>query len=288
MKSRILTALVLIPPVIYVIGWGPKWLFFLVLLAVVERSLCEYFAISRQAGFKPFSVLGYAAAGVVCGAQFAELRSSAPWVMILLVLIVFVTLSWALVGAGDVKDYLGAASSTLLGVVYVGFTLPWLVPLRFSQELGVVPEYHSGKIVDSRFATGRELLLFLFVVIWAGDVLAFFVGKAVGRRALFPRVSPNKTVEGAVAGFLGSLLVGWLFARRWWTADAKMVVLVAGLVAIAGQVGDLAESALKRGANVKDSGALLPGHGGMLDRIDSLLFGAPALWLALTMIRLTH
>jgi len=92
-------------------------------------------------------------------------------------------------------------------------------------------------------------------------------------------------VEGSVAGLGASLLLAWVFAHWFWqTADPKTIVLLGGIVAIAGQVGDLVESALKRGANLKDSGTLLPGHGGLLDRIDSLLFGAPALWLALKLM----
>ena len=91
-------------------------------------------------------------------------------------------------------------------------------------------------------------------------------------------------MEGSIGGFGGSLLVGWAFARWFWhPASLKTVMLLVALIAVAGQLGDLAESALKRGADVKDSGTLLPGHGGLLDRVDSLLFGAPALWLALSL-----
>jgi phosphatidate cytidylyltransferase len=102
---------------------------------------------------------------------------------------------------------------------------------------------------------------------------------------LFPSISPKKTLEGSVAGFVGSLLVAWGFARLFWqTANLKTVILLAGLVALFGQIGDLAESAMKRGANLKDSGSVLPGHGGLLDRVDSLLFGAPVLWLTLAIM----
>jgi phosphatidate cytidylyltransferase len=101
---------------------------------------------------------------------------------------------------------------------------------------------------------------------------------------LFPRVSPKKTWEGAMAGLAGSLLAAGAYSRwAWRTADLAVVLILAGLIAIAGQVGDLAESAMKRGAGVKDSGGILPGHGGVLDRIDALLFGSAALWLALSL-----
>lgn len=267
MMLRILTALILIPPVVYLIGWAPKWLFLLALLGTVERGLYEYFALSRQAGFKPFPLLGYLGGAVLCIVQAADISNRNLVVLGSLVLILLVAVTLGLWGISELKDYLGAVAATVFGVLYVALTLSCLVPLRFSDPLA-----------------GRKKMLLLFLVIWADDIFAFLVGRSLGRTLLFPRVSPRKTVEGAIAGFAGSLLIAWAFARWFWqTADLKTVILLAGVVAIAGQAGDLAESALKRGANVKDSGAILPGHGGLLDRIDSLLFGAPAIWLALTL-----
>jgi phosphatidate cytidylyltransferase len=130
-------------------------------------------------------------------------------------------------------------------------------------------------------------MLLLFLVIWADDTLAYLVGRAIGRKRLFPSISPHKTLEGSLAGLVGSLLVAWGFAGLFWqTASMKKVILLAVLVAVFGQIGDLAESAMKRGANLKDSGSALPGHGGLLDRVDSLLFGAPVLWLSLVIVGL--
>lgn len=267
MKLRILTAVPLLLIVIWLIGWAPEWVFLLALISTVEIALYEFFRVSRQAGFKTWPAVGYLAGGVLCLAQAAELHRPAGLESSVLLFLVLLTLALALPWSVDLKQYLGAASATIFGVFYVAFTLSWLVPLRFSRP-----------------ATGRMLTFLLFLVIWAGDICAYFLGRAIGRTLLFPRVSPKKTVEGAAAGLLGSLLAGWGFARFFWkTADLKTVILLAGLVAVAGQVGDLVESALKRAAAVKDSGAILPGHGGMLDRIDSLLFGAPILWLAVTL-----
>jgi len=122
----------------------------------------------------------------------------------------------------------------------------------------------------------------LFLVIWADDTFAYLIGRTIGRKRLSPSISPKKTLEGSVAGLGGSLLVAWGFTSLFWqTASWKEVMLLAGIVALFGQIGDLAESAIKRGASVKDSGSVLPGHGGLLDRVDSLLFGAPVLWLSL-------
>ena len=280
MLRRTLTVLVLIPPVIYLIGWSPAWLFVLALIATVELGLHEFFALSRQAGFKAFQWVGYVAGGGICLAQAVGRSKPEAVVFLLLALLVLLTLSLALWWTADLKDYLGAAATTVFGTLYVGFMLSCLFPLRFSQPVMGGTWFVPPGMADP--AAGRKLMLLLFLVVWADDIFAFLVGRMVGRTLLFPRVSPKKTVEGSVAGLAGSVLVSWAFARWYWqTADLKVIMLLAALIAVFGQVGDLTESAMKRGANLKDSGALLPGHGGLLDRIDSLLFGAPALWLAL-------
>ena len=279
MLLRILTALVLIPPVVYVIGWGPEWLYLLVLVVVVERGLYEYFIISRHAGFRTLDAVGYVAAALLCLAP--TVRPSVPeaGTLALVFLILMAVLGLALFAASDLKQYLGSASSTLLGVLYVGGTLSVMVPLRFSAP---APASSLGPPPATWLGPGRELTLFLLVIVTMGDILAYFTGRLAGRTPLFPRVSPKKTVEGACGGLAGSLLGAWGFARWFWhPADLKAVMLTAAFVAVAGQLGDLVESALKRGAELKDSGHLLPGHGGLLDRIDSLIFGAPALWVAL-------
>jgi phosphatidate cytidylyltransferase len=269
MKIRVLTALAILFPAAYLLGWAPKWLFMAALIALVERGLYEYFFISRQAGFEFFPMLGYAAAAVVCLAQWLALRRFGASELAVLMVFVLLIPAFAVWLAQDLKRYLAAVSTTLFGVFYIAFTLSCLFPLRFSAA-------------GAQFANGRQIVFFLFVVICVGDIFAYFTGRLLGRRPLFPRVSPKKTVEGAFGGLIASIVAGWAYARGFWqTADWKTVILLAGLVAICGQVGDLTESSLKRAANLKDSGAILPGHGGLLDRVDSLLFGAPVFWLAL-------
>jgi phosphatidate cytidylyltransferase len=126
----------------------------------------------------------------------------------------------------------------------------------------------------------RELVLFLLVIIWVGDSAAYYGGRAFGRHPLAPRISPKKTVEGAIAGLLGSMLVGGFVGVAFLGEPWLSVTLISAATAVAGQVGDLAESAMKRSAGVKDSSSILPGHGGILDRLDSLFFAAPVFyWL---------
>ncbi len=164
-------------------------------------------------------------------------------------------------------------SASVFALLYIGMAMITL-PLILAQE------------------QGPSLLLLLFCVVWSGDIAALYVGRSFGRRKLAPRLSPNKTWEGSVASVAGSMIVAallfllaMLMARHSLTGlsyggSLGHWLLLAVLLNIAAQVGDLVESALKRGANVKDSGTLLPGHGGVLDRIDALLLAAPVLWIA--------
>jgi phosphatidate cytidylyltransferase len=275
MLKRTLTALLLIPPVVLLIGWSPKWLFVLAVVAAVVLALREYFALCRVMGYKVIPWVGYAAGGALCLMQ----RFPGQTAVIVASFLLISTL--ALRRCTDLKDYLASISATLLGIVYIGLTLSFLVPIRFAPH-SVGSYYWTGMV---QLESGPEPILLLFLVIWIGDICAYLVGRPFGRTPFFARISPRKTWEGALAGLAGSLIAAWVFAHWFWqTADAKTIILLAAWIAVAGQVGDLVESAIKRGANQKDSGTLLPGHGGFLDRIDSLLFGAPALWLALVLL----
>jgi phosphatidate cytidylyltransferase len=281
MLKRTLTAALLIPPVLYLVGWSPQWLFLLALVAGVELGLSEFFALIRPMNYKVFPWCGYLAGAALCVAQAVPGDESRALAMPVLLVLVIPLLG--LRSSIDLKDYLMGTAVTLFGVFYIGLTLSCLLPIRFSYS----PLAGSRLSGQGAWGTppGTCLLLLLFLTIWAGDICAYLVGRPWGRTPFFARISPRKTWEGALAGFVGSLLAAWIFAHWFWqTADIKTVILMSGWVAVAGQIGDLVESALKRGVNQKDSGTLLPGHGGFLDRIDSLLFGAPALWLALVVL----
>jgi len=280
MLKRTLTALLLIPPVVYLIGWSPKWLFLLALVAAVVLALREYFALCRGMGYKTLSWMGYVAGTVLCVAQMPPARWHFHPVVFFIVALLLLIPSLAMGTCTDLRDYLVTTSVTLFGILYIGLSLSCLIPIRF--ELHIIGGNRlAGGWVQP--VEGPELILLLFLVIWAGDICAYIVGRSMGRIPFFVRISPRKTWEGALAGLGGSLLAAWAFEHWFWkTGDMKAVILIAAWVAVAGQAGDLVESAIKRGANQKDSGTLLPGHGGFLDRIDSLLFAAPALWLAMS------
>jgi phosphatidate cytidylyltransferase len=159
--------------------------------------------------------------------------------------------------ATSVETALSRVTAGLSGVVYCSFLFGFMILLS------------------------RDSLLVLFAIVWLGDTAAYYGGRALGRHALAPRVSPKKTVEGAIAGLFASIVAGiamgiWRYSGASWLNLAA----ICAITAVARQVGDLAESALKRSAHVKDSSSILPGHGGILDRLDSLLFAAPTFfWL---------
>jgi phosphatidate cytidylyltransferase len=156
-------------------------------------------------------------------------------------------------------EALPAAGISSSGLILVAF------PLSFAIRL-----HGSG-------TQGPSLLLFAMVVIWVGDSAGYFVGRSIGRHALAPHLSPKKTWEGTVASFLGSLIVAVIFARSM-TVPLRHLLVMAAAGNVAGQAGDLLESAYKRSAGIKDSGSILPGHGGVLDRIDALILAIPVVW----------
>src|SRR5690242_17536010 len=173
---------------------------------------------------------------------------------------------------------LGAAASTVFGIVYTGGMLSFGYAIRYHEYLIESLPVSLGGV---RIAAGGLLLLLPVLLTWASDIGAFFVGRALGKRKLMPSVSPGKTVAGAVGGLIATALVGWLYVRFVLTPTTQLgfvrggVFIFAILVSVAAQIGDLAESLLKREAGVKDSSHLIPGHGGVLDRFDSLLFVLP-------------
>ena len=268
MKLRILTAVPLALLVAYIVYQDRQWPFLLVLVLVVEIGLGEFFNISRLTGAEGFPSVAYLAGGLLCLSQLPQLSQQTFTTPAVLMLALLTIMTLGFIGKLDLMRFLSATAATMLGILYVAFTMSWMVVLRFAEP-----------------QAGRELVFFLLLVIWSGDIFAYFIGRAIGRRPFFHHISPKKTLEGAIAGLAGSVLTGCAYTHWFWpTQSLKTVILLSGVVAVAGQAGDLAESALKRGANLKDSGHLLPGHGGLLDRIDSLLFGAPVLWIAWTIL----
>ena len=250
--QRIVTALFLIPFIAYVVLWGPAWLFYIVLTAVALTCYYEFAGIVSGYGFGPLGPVGYAAG------LWLLLAGEEGTLVLTLCALAAMALAMR---APDLAQSLPRAAALLLGVVYVFGSWRLAVPLRHASP---------------------SWLMFALVLSWVGDTAAYYAGRSLGRHPLAPRVSPKKTWEGSAASIAASMVFGWLFLQRFvpqvpaWQAMA----LAAGANAV-GQAGDLAESAIKRGAGMKDSGTLLPGHGGLLDRVDSTLFALPVVYLYL-------
>jgi phosphatidate cytidylyltransferase len=246
---RIATALALIPTVAYVSLFAPHWLFLGVVVIVALLCFHEYRGIVARHGFDPPGPAGYAAGLLVLLVRDHEL--------LLVTLLVLLSMTLAL-RTRELSRALPGAAAFLLGVVYVFGCWRFTVGLR-----QISPHW----------------LFFTLALTWIGDTAAYYVGSAIGRHKLAPRLSPAKSWEGSAASVAASALFGFLYLG-WFLPSVPPVhgILVAVAGNVAGQVGDLTESAMKRGAGVKDSSNLLPGHGGWLDRVDSTLFALPVVY----------
>ena len=280
--KRVLTAAILIPLVMLAVLRAPNWVFTLLVALVALLALSEYFEIVAGYGVEPFRFLGYLITLTMYAVAFwAAISTEPPSAVTVLSALIFLfcfspfVLLCAAMPRADLRSGLPAACFSYLGIVYVGFSLLTLVFLRM-------------------MPAGWFFVLFTFFVVWAGDTFAYYVGRAFGRIPFARRISPKKTWEGALASVLGSVIFALLLTRfathiaagltrvhllaspvSFAPTPLWLVAIIALCLNMAAQLGDLLESLMKRGAGVKDSGRLLPGHGGILDRIDALLFASP-------------
>lgn len=261
--KRILSAAVLLLPVLWIVWRGSPLLFAALVATAGGLMAWEFYGLlGTRFGPLPRPVGTVLAAAV---AAAPALPTGPEGALVFLAFAVIVTALALLLRPGSLEPGLGQFAATLLPVLYAGGLL------SFATTLHGLPG-------------GRDHLLYLLAVTWVADTAAFYGGTALGRTPLSPRVSPKKTVEGGLIGILAAAATSVVFQRvvggsvPWWGA----ALLGSGL-AVAGQVGDLAESLCKRSAGVKDTGRLIPGHGGFLDRLDSLLFAAPVYY---AMVRL--
>lgn len=268
--KRVITAAILIPLVLLLVFLGPRWqwLFTLAVATVAALAGWEFMGLAEKGGANPprAAVLVALLALFAVNFQWPD-RTAAIFGILSLGLLVYCTF------LRPVEQVMADAATSIFCLLYVGFTLIAVVTL------------HED-------ANGPSLVAFLLCVVWAGDSVALYVGRAWGRHKLAPTLSPKKTWEGSIGSLVGSLLMAgallglaelltqWDSAVLSYPGNVWYWLGLAVVVNVAAQVGDLAESALKRSSGVKDSGSLIPGHGGVLDRIDALLLAAPVLWYA--------
>ncbi len=247
--KRFLTAALLIPPAVYLILLGHPLLVLGAVTLVAVLCFREYCGLVAGYGLRTGGPFGY-----VAGLVLLLVPGPQPLILTLLAL---AALAVAL-ASPDMEKQLPSASAILLGVIYIFGSWHCAVRLRDANP---------------------HWLLFALASIWSGDIAAYYVGRAFGRHKMAPRLSPNKTWEGSLASIVAGALFGALYLPHFVPGVSIPAALgLAVLTNAAGQIGDLAESAIKRGAHVKDSGALLPGHGGLLDRVDSTLFALPVVY----------
>lgn len=247
--KRVLTAAIAIPVVFAITLFTPDWIFALAVGLVAALAAEEFLSLGATRGLGRPGQWFLLPVGLVASSFFG----GAEWVLTILAGSTIVLLA-ATAFSGSTEAAIGRASIGLGSIVYCGLTLGFLILLP------------------------RELILLLFAIVWAGDSAAYYAGKSLGRHLLAPRISPKKTWEGGIAGLAGSILAGIIGGVFFLSEPWLNLAVISGIVAIAGQIGDLAESALKRSAGVKDSSSILPGHGGILDRLDSLFFAVPVFY----------
>ena len=256
--KRWLTGLTALPFLIFWLGWGSPLMFALLISLVSLLSLREYFqmTLGRNAGgiYPPLAFLGYAVGLSILWAAYAN---SAAFILVI------ITINFLLCGVFLLLRYktdpaiVDAVAVQIQGMVYIPVLISGLIRIRNTDG-------------------GILWIFFLLAIVFAGDIGAYYAGSYLGRHKLCPSVSPNKTIEGSIGGLCANMLIGGIIKAMFlpslsWAACMVMFLLIGA----AGQTGDLFESALKRSVQVKDSGTLLPDHGGMLDRIDALLFASP-------------
>lgn len=301
--QRVITAVILAPLVLLAVFKAPLWLFAIIVALLAFLCTSEYLDIVAAHDLKPLRVLAYLSVLAVLADYYLSIiiREMRPanvsgwqilkdpfWEYEILLVLISASPFFILMAAlrtENLRQALPSAAASYLAVPYIGITWGFLLFTR-------------GLVADGSFA-----IFYLLLVVWSGDIFAYYVGRAIGKHKLAEHVSPGKSWEGAAASVLGSMVLGTLvlvyngpIAEKLFqwrllaghsilggqetpAANPVWIAILASVsINIAAQFGDLVESMMKRGAQIKDSGTLLPGHGGVLDRVDALLLASPVLW----------
>lgn len=277
-RQRVLTILPLLPILVTAIWWD-LWSTTLVMIIAGMIGLYELYASFRQRGHTPFTRFGFGFAACIIAATWYQTSSGHLLVEAVLAFGMITSLIVALLRAHE-EQVLTSWGLTMSGVLYVIYLLSYIIPMR-----AITTPLHPG-VLSAWIAPGVAWIVLTLATTWLGDAFAYFSGRSFGKHLLAPHISPKKTWEGSVGGLLGAVATGigcvpllGLPIPLW---GGAVIGIIAGII---GPLGDLAESQIKRQLGVKDVGSILPGHGGMLDRIDSILFMLPivyylAIWFA--------
>jgi len=255
-KKKILVGSLLVPPILFLIIVGPPAVLSLMVLLATFFGLREFYALAlpNSKGIERLMGVGL---GLILSflVIYGDFKAILPFFALLLLLLSLLFLAIS----QNLPSTISSMGILLFGILYIGFLFPHVSLIRNMTE-------------------GKVWVLLLIVTVWAGDIFAFFSGSLIGKHKLYPKISPNKTYEGLGGAIGGSILVALVYSYFFIPRlSVGLCILLAFGLTILGQLGDFTESMLKRSAQVKDSGSLIPGHGGMLDRMDSFLFSAPFL-----------
>ena len=254
--KRIGTAILLVVPFLGVLFLAPPWAFLILAEVFALGAVHETMGLSEQGGFRPFRGVGYVTTALLAVSFYPNVPQ-AHWVALLgMLLLGLATIRRGAPG----PQTLGNIATTLFSVVYIGLLTGTIVGLR----------------VTPTETEGPKWILFLAAVIAVGDAGAYYTGSAIGRHGMIRSISPKKTMEGLAGGLTASMAVATLIGTQLLHIGWLRAAILGFVVSLLGVLGDLFESALKRSAGVKDTSSIFPGHGGILDRIDSLLFAGPA------------
>jgi len=259
-KKKVWTAIIIIPPVVLLIALGPPVVFTLMVVIATFFGLREFYNLALPHSKKIERLIGISL-GIILSLiiTYGDAKVVSPFVVLLLLILSLLFMATS----KNLSSTISNIGITFFGIFYVGFLLSHVSLIRNMED-------------------GKLWALFLMVTVWAGDIFALFSGSLFGKHKLYPKISPNKTYEGLAGAIVGSIIVALAFTLLFTPRFAKgPCILLAFGMGILGQIGDFTESMLKRSAQVKDSGSLIPGHGGMLDRLDSFLFSAPFLHYSL-------
>jgi phosphatidate cytidylyltransferase len=272
MKTRILTAAVALPILIASIvlpSYIPEtvWIFVAIAVLALSAGLFEFYSLTKKLELKADAAIGYLGATALIVAFIFDAPAQAPDLLLItlaaFMIVVLITQTFRF--QKDFSKMLGGTGVTVLGILYLAFLGGFLIATRVGFE--------------SRPFLSTHLLGYFFLVLMGSDTGAYFAGRAFGKHKLAPGISPGKTVEGLVGGLVaaaafGALATFWFFPELPYQVSIPLAIVMAAV----GVLGDLAESAMKRGSKTKDAATILPGHGGLLDRLDSLLLNAPILY----------
>ena len=289
MLKRVATALVLIPLVLLLVLKAPLYILAIVSGAVAILAIAEFLKLVTHYGIQALAGTTYAFVSLFFGAVVFACTNATPEIQTTAMLyeialaaslapFVFLTVAMR---RSDLRTGYPAAAASSFAFAYIAIPMALLIGIR-------------------QLPAGAIWTIYTLLAVWVGDIFAYFVGKAMGRHRMSPEISPKKTWEGAIASILASIIIGTLWIQHahqissallrvglidrsggmWGQEQPQLwpIILLSAVVNIAAQLGDLVESLIKRGAGVKDSGTILPGHGGMLDRIDAMLFAVPVVW----------